>query len=359
MSTISSISSGYGLLGRVLADSASVRNRLDTLTRQASDGLISDTYSGLGAGASVSLHIDPQVTALKTGQANIDAAAGRMQVTQIALTQIQSIAAGFQSQLMNLNGLNPSNVDSVAASARAALTQVASLLNAKDGDVYVFSGEDTANPPVPNADTITTSGFFTQIQSAVSQLGTSGAAAITAATLSTARSDTPGITPFSAYLSGGTAARPVVESGDGQRPATGLLANANGAIASTGASTTGSYMRDLMRSLATLGSLTSAQLGDSGFSDVVQDTRTSLGGAISAMAADAGVLGNTQSGLAATKASLGDTITALTGQVSASRDADMASVLSSLTQTQTLLQASYQIIGTVNGLSLVKFLPAS
>jgi flagellar hook-associated protein 3 FlgL len=359
MTTISGMPSGYGLLGRVLADSASVRNRLDTLTRQASSGLISDTYSGLGAGASVSFSIDPQVTALQTGRANIDAATGRMQVTQIALTQIQSIAANFQSQLMNLNGLNISNVDSVAASARAALMQVAALLNTKNGDVYVFAGEDTANPPVPNPDTITTSGFFTQVQSALSQLGASGAAATTAATLSIAQSDTPGTTPFSAYLSGGAAARPVVESGDGQRPATGLLANANGAIASTGASTTGSYMRDLMRSLATLGSLTSAQSDDVGFGDVVQDTRTSLGGAISAMAADAGVLGNTQTGLAATKASLGDTITALTGQVSASRDADMASVLSNLTQTQTLLQASYQIIGTVNGLSLVKFLPAS
>src|SRR6185437_16275848 len=176
MTTISGMPSGYGLLGRVLADSASVRNRLDTLTRQASSGLIADTYSGLGAGASVSLSIDPQVTALKTGQANIDAATGRMQVTQMALTQIQSIAASFQAQLMNLNGLNPTNVDSVAASARAALTQVAALLNTKDGDVYVFAGEDTTNPPVPNPDAITTSGFFTQIQSAVSQLSASGAA---------------------------------------------------------------------------------------------------------------------------------------------------------------------------------------
>ena len=118
-------------------------------------------------------------------------------------------------------------------------------------------------------------------------------------------------------------------------------------------------MRDMLRALATIGSLSSAQVSTPGFQDLVQDTRISLSGAISAMAQDAGVLGNVQSSLTATQTQLSDTQTALTAQVSSAEDVDMASTLSQLSLVQTQMQASYQLIATMSGLSLVKFLPAS
>ncbi len=74
----------------------------------------------------------------------------------------------------------------------------------------------------------------------------------------------------------------------------------------------------------------------------MQDTTTSLNGAVSAMAADVGVLGNTQSSLTATQTQLSDTATALTGQLSSVQDADVATTLSDLSAIQTQLQASYQ-----------------
>jgi flagellar hook-associated protein 3 FlgL len=126
---------------------------------------------------------------------------------------------------------------------------------------------------------------------------------------------------------------------------------------STGASTTGSYFRDLLRSLATIGSLDSTQIGAQGFGDLVQDTRTCLTGAVNAMAGDDGVLGETQSRLNTIKTHLGETATALTGQVANTQDVDMAATLSSLTQVQTQLQASYQLIATMSARSLVKYLP--
>ena len=71
-----------------------------------------------------------------------------------------------------------------------------------------------------------------------------------------------------------------------------------------------------------------------------------------------GILGNQQSSLASRKTTLSDTSAALTIQLSLSRDVDMALTLSNLTLTQTRLQASFQLITTANGMSLVKFLPA-
>ncbi len=351
----------YGLLTTLVADSSNIRQRLDTLTQQASTGLKADSYAGLGAGAPVSLDLNPEIASLQTWQNNVSAVSGRMSVTQATMTQLQQIASNFNAQLNNLNGLDSSEVDSVATSARDALQQVAGLLDAQDGGVFVFGGADTANPPVPNPSAILSSGFYTQIAAAVGNLGTAGASATVAATLGIAGSNTAGTSPFSAYMSQPAnalqAQAPVVQTGPGQTTQIGLLASANTLVTSPAGSTTGSYARDLMRSLATLGSLSSAQVNLPGFAALVQDTRTSLNGAIDAMAGEAGALGNRQSALTATQTGLAATQTALTTQVGAAQDADMATTLSDITQTQTQLQASYQVIAALSGLSLAKILP--
>lgn len=360
---------------RLVQNSQTVHTKLDKLTNQASSGLISDDYAGLGNGAATSLNLRPQIANLQTWQNNVDAAMGRMSVAQSALTSLQSIAANFYSQLNNVQSVAASEVDSIAAQARDALGQVASLLNSQDGGVYVFAGQDSDNPPVPDAGNILTSGFYTQINTAVSNLATNGAAATAQATYDVATSNAIGTSPFSAYLSQSSAvlqaAPPIVQVGNGQTEPTGIPASANGLIpdSSTDPSTasiqggppasTGSYMRDVLRALATIGSLTSAQANDPGFADLVQDTRISLSGAVSAMAQDAGVLGSVQSSLTATQSQLSDTQTALTGQVSSAEDADMAATLSQLSSVQTQLQASYQLIAGMSGLSLVKFLPVT
>lgn len=349
----------YGLLRQLVSGSAGIRQHLNTLTRQASDGLIADNYAGLGNGAPVSLNLRPQIAALQTQQSNIDAATARLGVTQTAMTQLQSIAATALANLNKLNGLNPGELDSVAAHARAALTQTANLLDTQDGNGYVFGGEDTLNPPIPNPDTIGSSGFATQIAAAVAGLSASGGAATAASTLAIASSDATGITPFSPYLSQPAASvqAPALQTGGGQIQQVGLLANANSTVVSNGTSTTGSYMRDLMRALATIGSLSSAQVNDPNFATLIQDTRTSLTGAVSAMAADTGALGNTQARLTAMQTSLSHTQTTLTAQAAGAENVDMAATLSALTQTQTQLQVSYQLIASLGALSLAKYLP--
>ena len=357
MTTIGSASTAdYGLTSRLMSDNVVLRHKYDTLTSQASSGLVGETYAALGDGASVSLGLSPQVNQLQNWQSNIDTAASRMDVTQSAMSQMQQVASNLLSQLTNLNGLNASNIDGIAATARSAMQQVAGLLDTQDGTVYVFGGADTTNPPVPNPDAITSSGFFSGIASAVQSLSANGASATATATLTIASSDAAGVTPFSPGLAGTSA--PIIQTGAHTTAAVGIVANANLASVSTGSSTTGSYSRDLLRALATIGSLSSSQATDPNLPGLVQDVRQSLTGAISSMATDAGVLGDTQSSLSNMKTQLSDMATALTTQVSSVQDVDMAATLSSLSQLQTQLQASYQLISGMTGLSLVKFLPA-
>ena len=363
---------GYATLTQLMLNSEATRARLDRLSNQASTGLVSVEYAGLGSAATTTLNLRPQLANLQTWQSNIDAANGRMGVAQAALSQVQSIAADFYQKLNTVDGINASAIDGIAAQARDALGQVANLLNSQDGGVYVFAGQDTGNPPIPDAANILTSGFYAQINAAVTGLVGNGAALTVSATWNVAMSNAAGTSPFSTWLSqsaaGLRANAPIVQVGQTLTEPVGLPASGNGlipdsvtgppAIAGGPDTTTGSYMRDVLRALATIGSLTSGQANVTGFQDLVQDTRISLSGAISDMAQDAGALGNVTASLTTMQDTLAATETALTGQISSAEDVDMAETLSRLSLMQTQMQASYQLIATLNGLSLAKFLTA-
>jgi len=355
---ISATSGGYATLAEAIASSAKLMNRFNTLTGQASSGYLSQSFAGLGDTAATALTLGPEISGLRTAQTNIGAALGPVQVTQNAMTQIQSIASNLLAQMPNLNGLSPAQIDSVAAGARSDLQQVADLLDSQYAGTYVFSGQDTSNPPVPNPDQVTSSGFFTQISAAVGGLAANGASATAAATLLIASSNMPGTSPFSTYMSQATPTLPSVSTGDGHSQTIGLLASRNTSAVSAGGSTTGSYMRDLMRALATIGSLNSSQIKTAGFAGLVSDTQTSVTNLITAMSADVGDLGEKQANLTSIQTNLSDTQTALNGQLSITQDVNMTETLSNLTLMQTQLQASYQLITASSGMSLVKFLPA-
>jgi len=49
----------------------------------------------------------------------------------------------------------------------------------------------------------------------------------------------------------------------------------------------------------------------------------------------------------------------LQGQVSSAQDVDMAQTISSITQVQTQLQASYQLIANMQSMTLTKYLPTT
>ena len=312
-----------GLLGRLSDNTSVLRGLLDTALQQQSTGKVADTFAGLGTGLRASLDLRPAMQHHQVWQDNIDRVSGRLEVTQSALKQIGAVAADFYARTANINDTGVSQAGMIATAARMALTQVAQLLNTKSGDTYVFAGQDTANPPVPDTD--------------ATVLGT----ALLGSDTATA--------PFSATI--GTAV-PTVEVGEGQFVQTGLLANRNTLSTST-APTTGSFIRDVMRALATLGTLTDsspAAVATAG------DTRTRLSSAITALSAEAGSLGEVQQSLATRKSTLATMQTTLAKQVSNAEDVDMAATLSKISALQTQLQASYQVIAGVKDLTLTKFL---
>ena len=315
-------SADYGQVLQLLGGVTDVRGQLEVASQQVSTGKIAQSYGGLGSGARVSLDLRPEIAHHAAWQKNIDLATGRLTAVQTALSGIREIASDFLAKTNILNGLSSSDADTVAAAAKQGIERVAQLINTRVGDVYVFAGEDSGTPPIPNTD-------HTVLTTALLASDTAQA-------------------PFSTTL-GTTPAR--IEVGAGERLTVGLIANKN-TLATSSAPTTGSYLRDILRSLATLTTVTNGPA----LTATAADVRTRLNGALGTLNQEAGALGNVQSSLPVRKEQSVQTVTALQAQVSDAEDVDLAVALSRVTSLQTQLQASYQIIAGIKNLTLSKFL---
>lgn len=346
---------GAGALAVALANAGQTQRGIADLTAQTSSGFISSDYAGLGAGARASLDLGGQLALNTRAQATAAQAADVNQVAQTALGQIQTLTANLSSQLLGAATGSNTGLATIAANARDALGQVAELLNTKVGQVYVFAGQDSRNPPIPNAGGITQSAFYAAIQSAVATLPGSPATTVQAQALAAAG---PGATsPFSASLEASGAVS-TASLGGGQTVQLAVLANQNSDAVSAGTptSSTGSYIRDVLSAFATLGALGTANATDPQTQALVGLVHTTLSGADDALNTDIGALGVRQDTVKAAQSDLTDTATALTTQLGATRDADTATVATELSAAQTRLQASYKVIGDLAQLSLVKFL---
>ena len=352
--------SGFGTLQQLIAGASATKAKLDQLSAQSSTGYVASSYAGIdavngAAAGTAALSLAPQISSIDSTTSAMNAATGRMSVQQSALSSISQVASGVLSQLQTINSLTPQALGSLANSAKQALAQVARLLDTKEGGVYVFGGQSSSTPPVPDPSSVNSSGFAAAIAAAVGNLSSAGAGATSAATLAIAQSNAAGTTPFAASL-GANPALPLVDTGNGVTQTVGIAANANAFVASTGADTTGSYMRDIMRGLASVAALGSANVSSSQFQGFVKSTAASLGSAVDTLNQDAGVLGNIQSSLSTQSQSMAQTKTALSTQLANVDQVDMASTLANLSATQTALQASYQLIAAQKSLSLTQYL---
>ena len=312
----------FTYLSTLLGDASTIRDHLAQTQEQIASGLVSTTYSGLGNQARTALSLAPQVAQQTTWSSNIDAATGQLQVTQSALSGISSIASSFFAKVNSFDTADPTSIQQIQVSAKNALSQVAQLLNSKAGDAYVFSGQDTANPPVTTTDPTV--------------LSTDLLASDTA---------TP---PFSSTIS---STPPKIEVGHNEWSSIGLIANQNTYATST-APTTGSYMRDIMRSLASLTTLGTGSVATA----TITDVRSRLSSAISAIGTEQGALGTIQNTLTQKQTILSSFSTTLTAQLSSVEDVDAAAAITRASSLQTQLQASYQIIAKTSTLSLANYL---
>jgi flagellar hook-associated protein 3 FlgL len=352
---------GIDMLGRLDADAALLRLRLEALTRQVSTGLRAEAPGDLAPQLPRALELRAEAARRDTYGQAIGQALGRAEVAQGALKRLGEIAREFgDGAAMKLDPNDPQSIPLTAERARAAMIEVGNLLNTQHVGEYLFGGSDFGRPPVPDPAGLPASGFAGQIATAIATLGGGNAATVAAATKSAAQSDAAGVTPFSAFASdpatGLAEPRRGVPAEDGVVVPYGLFANRNAAASSTG-ETAGSWARDLLRGLASLAALTPAQAASpQDFRDLAGVIRNGLKSASAGLADEAGALGLTEARLEGTRSRHAAVQATVQSQLAGIQEVDLAAVLTRLKATETALQASYSAIGRVGSLSLAQFL---
>ncbi len=353
------------ILSTAARDTAVLRTRLATLTRQSADGLRAPQLGGLGPEVPRLLSLRGEVARREAHGRALDQALGRTGVMQEALGRLTAIARDFQATVtVRITSLDPHSLATVQAQARAALTEVAHLLNTQHAGEYLFGGTDLARPPIPDPEGLAAGQMAQDVAAAIGTLGTADAATVAAATKGAAQSTAAGVTPFSAFLTADETlavadreARRGVPSAEGEVIGYGIKANANAAATSAG-DTTGSWTRDLMRGLMSLAALTPAQMAAAPveFDRLVATIRDGFRSAETALGEEAGALGHVEARMQAAKARHGQLAAVMESQLADIQYVDMAETLSQLQATKATLEASYHAIGSLSGLRLVNFL---
>ena len=409
---------GINLTGRIDQNAIFLRERLTQLGEQISTGRKGSSYAALRSDAPRSMDLRAEITRRDAYQSTIGQTLSKVQITQDVLDRIGAIAEKFTAGTAKLLGAaKPEEIQIQAGQAKAALVEVANLLNENYFGEYLFGGSNTHEAPIPNPDGILTGTMVAGITAQVGSLNGTNTASVLTVTKGLAQSDAYGTTPFSPFLStkqgwaastpfavgdtivsngniyrataagtsassgggptgtgtfvdsgvtwtyvqpgavaGGIEGRRNVLGSDNERIDYGILANKNAAVVSDG-ETTGSWARDLLLGLARIAGLTpeKSQLGQS-YTNFITTTRQGLQSSVDTLALERGALGVAEARLESTKNFHASVTISLTLQVGEIEEVDMAKTISFLQATQTQLEASYRAMSISQQLSLTRFL---
>lgn len=345
MSTIS-------MIGSMALEQASMRSRMDVISRQVSTGQRGAVHGDLGLDARRAIDLKVEIGKREAFAEAADRALARADAAQTVLGRLQELASNVSSEALRARTLGAVSVTSLADIARAAMEEAAALLNTRHGGEYLFGGSDVTNPPVPDAANITTGPMATAIAASVATLDATNAATVIADTQAIAND--PATTPFSTFLEGdgATEARRALQVSDGERVAIGVFANRDSTD-----EVTASWGRELLRGLATLAAVSQAQFDTGeGWQDLLVGTTDALNGAVGGLSAEQGKLGAASARIDATRERHADMLVALRTQLGDVAEVDLAQVSAELAQVKERLEASYTVTTMVSRLSLASML---
>ena len=347
-------------LGRLNADSALIRARVETLSRQGASGRRAEVLGDIAPDAPRMINLGRDIGRRETYGSAIDQALGRTGVMQATLQRLKDIASEFRSNVtIRLDPKDPAALATVQARAKSAALEVGALLNTRVNGEYLFGGSDLSRPPVPDAAGLLTGPLATSIGAQIASLTDSNAAGVAAGTLAAAQDQGAG-SPFSAFLedpaAGGTEPRRSVPAGDGLNVAYGIAANRNGTASSSG-ETTGSWARDLLRGLLSMAALGPGQAAQAdGFNALAGTLRSGMQSAEEALSEEMGALGSVEKQLGTAKTRHQAITDTLRSQLADITDVDLASTLTRLQATRNSLEASYRMTSSLASLTLAQFL---
>jgi flagellar hook-associated protein 3 FlgL len=191
--------SGFSGFSAAAHAASQLRARFNEQTRVATTGERAATYAGLGADAGKAVDLSAELSRRNQLAGIAGSGGARADYTQVVLTRLSDIAGEMSAQASKIGAASGTTVAMVAGNARAALEEVAGLLNERYQGEAIFGGSDLENDPVAGPGQITGSGMFTGIGAALGGLTGDNAAAVLGSILGLATSTAEGVSPFSSH----------------------------------------------------------------------------------------------------------------------------------------------------------------
>ncbi|MFT8655687.1 MAG: flagellin [Acetobacter papayae] len=361
--------SQYGGGGSSIILSAAIDNialAQETNTWQTSADTLSETYAGLGDSRATAISLNPKITQVAAWQTNITNAQTTLSVTSTALTQIVSLAQSLSTSLTSVTGTSSETaVGTVVEDAQGLLSELATTLNTTSGSSYVFAGQNSTEAPITDTSTIGDSSIAGSLASAIATAvsgltATNSSDVLEEATAASDPSSSAAATSvFSSDLSvSATAAsdlRSSVVTGE-SATTVGVVATQASTTSSESSTSTGSPIRDLIRDLMVVSSMSGMSSETSGYTDLVTELNTSLTTTIGQLTDMEAQVGVEQSNLTSRATMLTSVTTMLTDQLGDARDADLAVAATTATTLKTQLSASYSLVADMKGMTLASYL---
>ena len=311
----------------------SQRSQLDVLTDQISSGEKATLYSDLGgAGTITSISLNSALSQLDTFGNNISLVQGRTSVQDNVLNSIVSAAQQVSSDLLvpTQSDTDP-GMANFNVEAQNALNEIQAALNSQYNGTYVFSGTDSANPPIPNG-----SNLGTSVSSVLANL-------------------------YSGAMSGSTVLTNVAAISGTSAGYSTTLAGAGPVTAQIDTNQTVNYtvmandpaLQQVMQGLSIIANLQYDPAHPSDFWTVYNGAKAMIDqGTKGTTTLDAKV-GLVQAELTTASTNQQTTQTTLKTQLGDVQDVDVAQATTQLQFLQTQLQASYKVVSMVNKPSLI------
>lgn len=121
-----------------------LQSQATNLESQISTGVKTQTYSGIAPQAAQAVDLQATQSLQQDYINNIGTVSTRIQVMNLAMQNIQTVATNFENMLAN-DAYSTSGA-SIQQTAQQLLVELGSYLNTQDGSRYVFSGNKTSTP---------------------------------------------------------------------------------------------------------------------------------------------------------------------------------------------------------------------
>jgi flagellar hook-associated protein 3 FlgL len=317
----------------------STQQNLDTVTNQLSDGLVADTYAGLGGNATYqALTLTKQQNDLTTYNNNINSVTAKTSAMDAAMSNVTTMANSMVKSLTQVTQSGNPGMTTLNQQAQNDLTQLQSYLNTQVSGDYIFAASDTQTAPVASTSAINTS-VNTDLSAFYAGTETTTQVATNVGTYTNAQMG------YSSTLSAATDVS--VNTGPGVQTDYTVRADSAG-------------FQNIQKGLAIIANL---QYGNG---ESESDFYTVYNNAVSLIQQGSAQVTQSQASLGIATKSMTDTQTAisatqttLTKSLSNVEDVNAAEASTQLQELENQLQVSYSVMAQVKNLSLLNYLTST